>query len=107
MSAIKRFGTRIPCQIPAIVMSLDPLHPFSEACHIILVNLGGCTARFPGSVEIGTSVRLKCLTTTNVTGCVVNCISLGKHEKLWLLGIALDVPGNVWSVETVPKDWLQ
>jgi hypothetical protein len=88
LAAIKRFGTRIPCQIPATVMSLDPLQPFSEACQIILVNPGGCTARFPGSMEIGTGVRLKCLTTTNVTGRVVNCISLGRHEKLWLLGIA-------------------
>jgi hypothetical protein len=44
---------------------------------------------------------------TNVTGRVVSCISLGKHEKLWLLGLALDEPGNVWGIETVPEDWLQ
>ena len=108
LAAIKRFGTRIPCEIPATLMSLDPLHPFSESCQIILVNLGGCAARFPAAVEIGTSVRLRGLpTTTDVTGRVVNCISLGKHEKLWLLGIALDVPGNIWGIETVPRDWLQ
>jgi hypothetical protein len=45
-------------------------------------------------------------TATNVTGRVVNCISLAEHEKLWLLGLALEEPGNVWGIDTVPKDWL-
>jgi hypothetical protein len=54
------------------------------------------------------AVRLEGLpTAAKVTGQVVNCISLGAHEKLWLLGLALDEPGNVWGMETVPEDWLQ
>jgi hypothetical protein len=36
---------------------------------------------------------------------VVNCISLGEYEKLWLLGLALDESGNVWGIERVPDDW--
>jgi hypothetical protein len=109
LAAIKRFGTRIPSEIPATLISLEPLHPFSESCDIILMNLGGCAACFPRSVKIGTSVRLEGLPTAKpiVTGRVVNCISLGKHEKLWLSGIALEEPANVWGIETVPKDWLQ
>lgn len=42
----------------------------------------------------------------NVIGRIVNCISLGEHEKIWLLGVELDKPGNVWGIETVPADWL-
>jgi hypothetical protein len=101
-----RGGTRIPCEIPATLVCLDPLHPFSELCQIILVNLRGCAARFSRSVEIGMAVYLEGLpAATNVTGRVVSCISLGKHEKLWLLGLALDEPANVWGIETVPEDW--
>jgi hypothetical protein len=111
LAAIKtamRGGTRIPCDIPATLVSLDPLHPFSESCQIILVNFGGCATRSSRSVEMGMAVRLEGLpTATNVTGRVVNCISLGTHEKLWLLGIALDEPGNVWGIEAVPEDWCQ
>jgi hypothetical protein len=59
-------------------------------------------------VGIGIAVQLEGLpTATTVSGRVVNCISLGEHEKLWLLGLALDEPGNVWGIETVPADWLQ
>jgi hypothetical protein len=35
----------------------------------------------------------------------VNCISLGQYEKLWLLGLALDEPGNVWGIQSPPEDW--
>ena len=103
-----RGGTRIPCEIRATLISLDPLNPFSESCQIILVNLRGCVARFSRSVEIGMVVHLEGLpSATNFTGRVVNCISLGEREKLWLVGLALDEPGNVWGIETVPEDWLQ
>jgi hypothetical protein len=103
-----RGGTRIPCEIPVTLTSLDPIHPFSDPCQIVLVNLRGCVARFCRSVKIGTSVQLEGLpTVTEVTGRVVNCISLGEHEKLWLLGLALDEPGDVWGIQTPPEDWAQ
>lgn len=40
-----------------------------------------------------------------VTARVVNCISLGECERFWILGLALDEPGNVWGIETPPDDW--
>lgn len=101
-----RGGTRIPCEIPAKLSSIDPLHPFSEPCHIVLVNLRGCAARFARPVEIGIGIRIEALPAEpEVTARVVNCISLGEHEKLWLLGLALDEPGNVWGIQTPPEDW--
>jgi hypothetical protein len=41
----------------------------------------------------------------SVTARVVNCIFLGQYEKFWLVGLALDEPGNVWGIEKPPEDW--
>ncbi len=103
-----RGGTRVPCEIPITLTSLNPVQPFSEPCQIVLVNLRGCAARFRRSVKVGIAVGLQGLPATpNVTGRVVNCISLGEHERLWLLGLALDEPGNVWGIPMPPEDWFQ
>ena len=57
----------------------------------------------PSSLEIGAVVRLEGLPTrTAVTARVVNCIPI---EKFWLLGLALDEPGNVWGIQSPPEDW--
>jgi hypothetical protein len=98
-----RSGTRVPCQIPAKLTSLDPTLPFADSCLVILVNPQGCAAHFHRPVKIGTAVKLG-LPSGGITAHVVNCISLGEHEKFWLLGLALAEPGNVWGVEA-PEDW--
>jgi hypothetical protein len=101
-----RRGTRIPCEIPITLTSLDPIHPFSEPCLAILVNPQGCAVRFCGPLQIGAAVRLEGLPgRTSVTARVVNSISLGEYEKVSLLGLALDEPGNVWGIKTPPEDW--
>jgi hypothetical protein len=57
-------------------------------------------------VRLGTVVHLKGLPKgTDVAACVVNCISLGEFEHLWLLGLALHESGNVWGIEGAPEDW--
>jgi CheY-like chemotaxis protein len=101
-----RRGTRISCKISLTIAGLDADHPFSEPCTAILVNPQGCAARFGRSLEVGAAVRLEGVPASrNVTARVVNCISPGKYEKFWLLGLALDEPGNVWGIETPPEDW--
>jgi len=102
---MRRSGTRIPCQIPAKLISLDPTRPFADSCLVILVNPQGCAAHFRRPVKIGTAVRLEGLPSGGITAQVVNCISLGEHQKSWLLGLALTEPGNVWGVEAPPEDW--
>jgi hypothetical protein len=67
--------------------------------------MGGCAARIGHPLEIGTAVRIEGLPTKSVTCRVVNCISLGKDEKLWLLGLVLEQAGNVWGIQTPPQDW--
>ena len=98
-----RRGTRVSLEIPITLSSLDPAHPFSEPCQTHLVNPQGCAARFGRSLEIGAAVQLEGLPTkATVTARVVNCIPI---EKFWLLGLALDEPGNVWGFKTPPEDW--
>ena len=103
-----RGGTRVPCEIPVFVTSLDPQHPFSRPCQVILANMGGCAVRSPQPVPTGTVVQLNDLPSKKeVAARVVNCISLGEYEKLWLLGLALDEPANVWGIDPEPEDWKQ
>lgn len=103
---LARGGTRIPCDIPIVLISQDPGEPFSQPCNIILANLRGCAARSPRPVPTGITVHLDGLPTgPQVRARVVNCISLGQFEKLWLLGLALQESGNVWGLESVPDDW--
>jgi hypothetical protein len=105
MEYSKRSGTRISCEIPAAlrVQECSPAAP--EECRVILVNLLGCAARFNRPVEVGTTVRLEGLPGGSANARVVNCISVEKGGKLWLLGLALDEPGNVWGIDTPPEDW--
>jgi len=101
-----RRGTRIPCEIPIRLARLDTDCPSSDPSLVILVNPQGCAARFSRPLGIGTAVRLEGLPSkNNVTARVVNCISLGQHEKSWLLGLVLTEPGNVWGIEAPPEDW--
>jgi len=87
-------------------MSLDLTHPFSDRALVILANPQGCGVRFGRPLDIGTSVELRGLPTKRtITAKVVNCISLGQYEKFWLIGLALDEPGNLWGIETPPADW--
>jgi hypothetical protein len=100
--------TRVACEIPVTLTGLDPAHSFSEQCLVILANLQGCAVRFGRPLEIGATVRLEGLPSrTSVTARIVNCISLGQHEKLWLLGLVLDEPGNVWGIRSPPEDWME
>lgn len=103
-----RWGTRIPCEIPITLTSLDPAQPFSDQCVVILVNPQGCAARFGRPLAIGTILCLGGLpASASVTARVVNCISMGQYEKLWVLGLALEEPGNVWGIQSPPEDWTQ
>lgn len=101
----KRSGTRISCELPAAlrIQECSPILP--EECVVILVNLQGCAARFHRPVQVGTTVRLESLPGGCVDARVVNCISVEKGSNLWLLGLALEQPGNIWGVPQPPQDW--
>lgn len=101
----KRSGSRISCEIPA-ALRVDECSPsLPEGCMVILVNPQGCAARFNRPVEVGTTVQLEGLPRGCANARVVNCISVEKGGTLWLLGLALDEPGNIWGIDTPPLDW--
>ena len=99
-------STRIRAQIPLRITSLDPAAQFSESCHTLVVNPNGCGVRLPRLLHLGVSVRLDELPgNISVTARVATCIPLGTENKYWLVGLALDQPGNVWCIHPAPADW--
>jgi len=107
MGVGKRSGTRVDCEIAVRLDLVDSIHVSSfEPGTIILVNPRGCAARFGHAIKIGASVRLAGLPgKSTVTARVVNCFWPGEFARFWILGLALDEPGNVWGVENPPEDW--
>lgn len=101
-----RRSTRIRLQIPIRVTSLDPATPFSESGHTLVVNTQGCGVRLSRALEPGMAISLDDLPgRQGVTARVANCVRLGTSGQWWMVGIALDEPGNVWGVHPTPADW--
>jgi hypothetical protein len=42
---------------------------------------------------------------TSSPACVANCVPLGTEGKYWLVGLALEQPGNIWSIHPAPANW--
>lgn len=36
---------------------------------------------------------------------VANCVPLGAEGKYWVVGVALEQPGNIWCIQPAPADW--
>ena len=99
-----RRGTRVPCEIPIVLIGLVPACTFFEACLVILANPQGCAVRSRRPLEVGATVRLDGLPAkTAVTARVVMCISMGDDRELWLLGLALDEPAMSGVLNHPPK----
>jgi len=105
--ARERSGTRVPCEIEAILTGADESCSLREPCRIVLANLQGCALTIYRAVDVGSAVILEDLPgVSRMTGRVITSISLGKHgEAFWLLGVAIDEPGNVWGISNPPEDW--
>jgi hypothetical protein len=101
-----RRSTRIRAQIPLRVTCLDAANPFSEAGHTLVINTQGCGVRLTRPLKPGTEVFLDELPTgTRATARVANCVPLGAGSQCWVVGIALDEPGNIWGLHPAPADW--
>jgi hypothetical protein len=102
----KRRSTRIRAQIPIRVSSLDAPPHFSEHCHTLVVNPQGCGVRLRRALEPGYRVALDELPKgIGTTATVVSCVPVGSDGKFFLIGLALENPGNVWSINPAPADW--
>ena len=101
-----RRSTRIRAQIPFRLTRLDTAVRTSERCYTLVVNPQGCGVRLSKPLEPGVPVQLDELPGgTSATARVANCVPLGTEGKYWLVGIALDQPGNVWCIRPEPADW--
>ncbi len=101
-----RRSTRIRAQILLRITSLDPATPFSETGHTLVLNTQGCGVRLSCALQPGVAVSLDDLPIgKSVTARVANCVPLGTGGQWWMVGIALDEPGNVWGIHPAPADW--
>ena len=101
-----RLSTRIRAQILLRITSLDPEAPFSETGHTLVLNTQGCGVRLSCPLQAGVAVSLDDLPIgKGVTARVANCVPLGTGGQWWMVGIALDEPGNVWGIHPAPADW--
>jgi len=104
--AAARRSTRVRAQIPIRVSSLDAPPHFSEQCHTLVVNTQGCGLRLRRALQPGYRVALDELPGgLGTTATVVSCVPVGSDGKFFLIGLALDAPGNVWCLRPAPADW--
>jgi len=101
-----RRSTRIRAQIPFRLTSLDAAVPFTEHCHTLVINTEGCGVRLSRPLEAGLAMLLDELPGgASAPARVANCVPLGTGGKYWLVGLALEEPGNIWCIQPAPADW--
>src|SRR5512146_1657543 len=101
-----RRSTRIRWQIPIQITSVDSRFSFDEISETVAVNAHGCGVICRVPLEKGIAVKLGLLPESgDVMAHVADVVKLGEDGRAWLLGLQLDVPGNVWGVRNPPHDW--
>jgi|SRR5581483_2156452 len=102
----RRRGTRVRAQIPVRITSLDPATSFSENCYTMMVNPQGCGIRCSRPLATGLQIRVDALPGRKTAlARVANTRPLAAGSKFWIVGIALDSPGNLWCITPAPADW--
>ena len=98
--------TRVRIEIPVRLATLAPAPVFAEQSHTLVVNPQGCGVKLSRALDPGTRVLLDGLPGgVQVNARVANCLPLGTDGKFFLLGLALENPGNVWGIQKAPGDW--
>lgn len=102
----RRLGTRVRAQIPVRITSLDPEINFSESCHTLLINPQGCGIRCSRPLNTGVQIRMDDLPGRRTALAKVACVRpMSEGSKYWIVGIALESPGNFWCISPTPSDW--
>jgi hypothetical protein len=98
--------TRVRVEIPVRLTTLSPAPLFAEQSHTLVVNPQGCGVKLSKALDPGTRVLLDGLPGGGqATARVANCLPLGSDGKAFLLGLALETPGNIWGIQKGPADW--
>jgi len=98
--------TRLRVEVPVRLATLAPAEVYAEQSHTLVVNPQGCGIRLSRALEPGTRVLLDGLPGgAHAHARVANCLPLGTDGKAFLVGLALETPGNVWGIQKTPADW--
>ena len=98
--------TRVRVEVPVRLATMAPAEVYAERTHTLVVNPQGCGIKLSRALEIGTRVLLDGLPGgAHVYARVANCLPLGTDGKAFLVGLALEEPGNVWGIQKTPADW--
>jgi hypothetical protein len=98
--------TRMRVEIPVRLATLAPAEVYAEQSHTLVVNPQGCGIRLSRALGPGTRVLLDGLPGgASAYARVANCLPLGTDGKAFLVGLALETPGNVWGIQKTPADW--
>ncbi len=103
-----RRSTRLPLEIPLRVTSLDPKIKFAEDCKTVTVSAHGCGVISPHRLASGTRVNLELVADKQATTARVHeLVPLDDSGNSWLLGLAMEKPGNFWGIKYAPADWAE
>jgi hypothetical protein len=98
--------TRVRVDVPVRLTTLAPAPVFAEQTHTLVVNPQGCGIKLSRALDPGTRVLLDGLPGgIQAFARVANCLPLGSDGKSFLLGLALETPGNIWGIQKEPEDW--
>jgi hypothetical protein len=98
--------TRLRVEIPVRLATLAPAEVYAEQSHTLVVNPQGCGIKLSRALDSGTRVLLDGLPGgVSAYARVANCLPLGTGGKAFLVGLALETPGNVWGIQKTPADW--
>jgi hypothetical protein len=95
-----------------LVRGTDALsQPFKQSAMTVGVNCYGCQYQSKNYVQKNSVVTIEIprgdlkLSPRVIRGRVVWVQRPRTYRHLFLIGIEFDVPGNVWAMESPPKDW--
>jgi hypothetical protein len=98
--------TRVRVEIPLRLATLAPAPLFAEESHTLVVNPQGCGVKLTRALDPGTRILIDGLPGgIQAAARVANCLPLGTDHKFFLVGLALDNPGNIWGIKNAPADW--
>jgi hypothetical protein len=111
-TAEKRRGSRLNVEIPITVMGIDTLgEPFKEAAVTTSISCYGCkykTRRYAPKDSIVTLEipQPSAPRDPQIAHARVVWIQRPRHHReTFQIGLELEVPGNVWGIDSPPPDW--
>lgn len=110
--AEKRRGSRLMIEVPITVMGMDPLgEPFRETTTTTSISCYGCKYRTKRYTAKDSTVTLEIRRPTGryslriVHARVVWVQRPRHHRESFQIGLELEIPGNIWGIDSPPEDW--